>query len=195
MILSRSPLYPPLLHLRYNGGARSGRDETCDLTKRASECAMWTWTWANDHQQNENEWVVIPQEEIFPHLFLDVKSASCLTMAECVGFTQIALYWSFWEPSCQHLLQLPFFSVSMYLLWNKWAKGVVVTKRIGRKDWRECVGVWWWCLAMLLNQLLMAIMSMEVQSSADSGGVLIVRQRTWLTWRRGTGQHGFPHLY
>ena len=30
--------------------------------------------WGNDHQQNENKWVVIPQEEIYPHLFLVMKS-------------------------------------------------------------------------------------------------------------------------
>lgn len=81
LILSRSLLDPlPLFHSCYYavigmyGGGGGQVDETCSLKEREEECVIWTWGGGNDHQQNENKWVVIPQEEIYPHLFLVMKS-------------------------------------------------------------------------------------------------------------------------
>lgn len=77
LILSRSLLYPPptppLLLLWCNKGiwlGKGGWDMQHDR-EREAECVIWRWggAWGNDHQQNENKWIVIPQEEIYPHPF------------------------------------------------------------------------------------------------------------------------------
>lgn len=87
LILSRSLLYPPPpIHSCYYGiievYGRGKVDETCNLTEREVECVIRRWggAWGNDHQQNENKWIVIPQEEIYPHLFLVPKSVNWLAM-------------------------------------------------------------------------------------------------------------------
>lgn len=81
LILSKSLLYPPPpLYSCYYGVIEVhgwGRvDETCNLTEREVDCVIRTWggVWGNDHQRNENKWLVIPQEEIYPYLFLVMKS-------------------------------------------------------------------------------------------------------------------------
>lgn len=92
LILSRSLLHPPppfpscyygIIGIYGVGGGQV--DETCSLREREVECMIWTWggAWGNDHQQNENKWVVIPQEEIYPHLYF--QSFICSLSAAGTG--------------------------------------------------------------------------------------------------------------
>ncbi len=139
LILSRSLLdpLPPFFSCYYGiiGMCGGGQvDQTCSLRERKEECVIWTWGGGNDHQQNQNKWVVIPQEEIYPHLFLVMKSMNwpvdCVFQSYCFLKTDTDHF----QNKVAHIDILCCYSksVGICLLINAWKKGVMVTKLIWR---------------------------------------------------------------